>query len=45
VVQMPYGLARAGFGHLGAAPAELNVITVKEVGVELLSMPPEHAKR
>jgi len=34
VVQMPYGLARAGFGHLGGSPAEINVVSVEDVGVE-----------
>jgi hypothetical protein len=39
VVQMPYGLARAGFGHLGGSPAEINVISVEDVTVE---RPPVH---
>jgi|HubBroStandDraft_6_1064221.scaffolds.fasta_scaffold95174_3 hypothetical protein len=34
VVQMPYGLRRAGFGHLGEAPAEIDVILVEDVSVE-----------
>jgi len=34
VVQMPYGLARGGFGHMGGAPAEINVISVEGVAVE-----------
>jgi hypothetical protein len=34
VVQMPYGLHRAGFGHMGDAPAEIRVISVEDVSVE-----------
>jgi hypothetical protein len=34
VVQMPYGLSKAGFGHIGEAPAEINVISVKNVVLE-----------
>jgi len=34
VVQMPYGLARAGFGHVGGSPAQINVISVEDVRVE-----------
>ena len=34
VVQMPYGLAKAGLGHLGAAPAEIEVLSAEEVTVE-----------
>jgi hypothetical protein len=34
VVQMPYGMARAGFGHMGGSPAEINVISVEDVRVE-----------
>jgi hypothetical protein len=34
VVQMPYGMARAGFGHMGGTPAEINVISVEDVRVE-----------
>jgi hypothetical protein len=33
VVQMPYGPRRAGFGHMGDAPAELNVIAVEDVTI------------
>lgn len=34
VVQMPHGLARAGFGQMGGSPAEINVISVEDVTVE-----------
>jgi len=34
VVQMPYGLMRAGFGHMGASPAELDVVSVRDISVE-----------
>ena len=34
VVQMPYGLARAGFGHLSGAAAEINVLSFEDVAVE-----------
>jgi hypothetical protein len=34
VVQMPYGLAKAGFGHMGDSPAEINVLGIKDVTVE-----------
>ncbi len=34
IYQMPYGPAKVGFGHLGAAPAEIDVISVQEVTVE-----------
>ena len=34
VAQMPYGLARAGFGHMGSSAAEINVISVGDVVVE-----------
>lgn len=31
VYQMPYGPSKVGFGHLGTAPAEINVISVRDV--------------
>lgn len=31
VYQMPYGPSKVGFGHMGAAPAEINVISVRYV--------------
>ncbi len=34
VVQMPYGLRRAGFGHMGDSPAEINVVSIEDVSVE-----------
>jgi hypothetical protein len=34
VVQMPYGPRRAGFGHMGDSPAEINVISIEDVRVE-----------
>jgi hypothetical protein len=34
VVQMPYGLRRAGFGHMGGSPAEINVISIDDVAIE-----------
>jgi hypothetical protein len=34
VLQMSFGLARAGFGQGGEAPAEINVISVDDVRVE-----------
>ena len=34
VVQMPYGLRKAAFGHLGESPAEINVISVEKVSAE-----------
>jgi hypothetical protein len=34
IVQMPYGLMRAGFGHLGTAPAEIDVVSVSNIRVE-----------
>lgn len=34
VVQMPYGLRHAGFGHMGDSPAEIDVISVEDVRVE-----------
>jgi hypothetical protein len=34
VVQMPYGLRKAGFGHMGDSPAEINVISIEDVAVE-----------
>jgi hypothetical protein len=34
VVQMSYGLAKAGFGHLGGSPAEINVLAVVDVTLE-----------
>lgn len=33
VYQMPYGPTKVGFGHMGAAPAEINVLSVREVTV------------
>ncbi|MGA1989935.1 MAG: hypothetical protein ABSH46_02650 [Bryobacteraceae bacterium] len=39
VVQMPYGLARAGLGHLGDSPAAINVVSVRDVTVELAAPP------
>ncbi|HLG96092.1 MAG TPA: hypothetical protein VKX49_07255 [Bryobacteraceae bacterium] len=33
VVQMPYGLARAGFGQ-GDAPAQIDVTSVEDVTIE-----------
>ena len=34
VVQMPYGLAKAGFGHMGGSPAEIEVLSAEDVVVE-----------
>jgi hypothetical protein len=34
VVQMPYGLRRAGFGHMGDSPAEINVMSIEDVRIE-----------
>ncbi len=34
VVQMPYGLAHAGFGHMGGSAAEIIVISIEDVTVE-----------
>ena len=34
VVQMPYGLRRAGFGHMGGSPAAIHVLSVQDVTVE-----------
>jgi len=34
VVQRPYGLAKAGFGHLGGSPAEIVVMSFENVAVE-----------
>ena len=34
VVQRPYGLAKAGFGHLGGSPAEIVVMSFEDVVVE-----------
>jgi len=34
VYQMPYGPSKVGFGHMGAAPAEIDVISVQDVAVE-----------
>jgi hypothetical protein len=34
VVKMPYGLAKAGFGHLSGSPAEIEVLSVENVIVE-----------
>ena len=34
VVQMPYGLHRAGFGHMSGSPAAINVMSIEEVTVE-----------
>jgi len=34
VVQRPYGLANAGFGHLGGSPAEIVVMSFENVVVE-----------
>lgn len=34
VVRRPYGFAKAGFGHLGEAPAEIKMISVESVEVE-----------
>jgi hypothetical protein len=42
VIQMPYGLSRAGFGHLSSAPAEINVISVQDVKVERLPRRTKH---
>jgi hypothetical protein len=42
VVDMPNGLRRAGFGHLGAAPAEINIITVEDIVVEPRSPSVKH---
>jgi hypothetical protein len=39
VVEMPYGLRRAGFGHLGGAPAEINVLSVEVNQVALERKP------
>jgi len=33
VYQMPYGPTKVGFGHMGAAPAEINVLSVRDVTV------------
>ena len=33
VVQMPFGLAKLGFGHMGGSPAEINVISVDDVTI------------
>jgi hypothetical protein len=38
VYQMPYGPSKVGFGHLGAAPAEIDVISVRDVTI----VPPQH---
>jgi hypothetical protein len=35
VVQMPYGLRRAGFGHMGGSVAQIDVVSVEGVMVEL----------
>jgi hypothetical protein len=40
VVETPFGLARAGFGQGGQAPAEINVISVEDVTVERLPARP-----
>ena len=37
VVQTPFGLERAGFGHMSGAPAEINVISVEDVTIGLPS--------
>ncbi len=34
VVQMPYGLRKAGFGHMGDSPAEIRVVSVQDISVE-----------
>jgi hypothetical protein len=34
VYQMPYGLSKVGFGHMGAAPGEIDVISVQDVTIE-----------
>ena len=34
VVQMPYGLARAGFGQTGESPAEIRVISAQDIRIE-----------
>ena len=34
VIQRPYGLVKAGFGHMGASPAEIDVISVVNVNVK-----------
>jgi hypothetical protein len=34
VVEMPYGLTKAGFGHLGASAAEIEVVSVRNVETE-----------
>jgi hypothetical protein len=35
VVQMPYGLRKAGFGHMGDSIAQVDVISVEDVVVEI----------
>jgi hypothetical protein len=44
VIQMPYGLAKAGFGHLGGSPAEINVISVGDVALEHQSQDAKHTQ-
>ena len=39
VVQMPYGLSRAGFGHMGDAPARIDFISVDGVSLERETSP------
>jgi len=33
VYEMPYGWTKVGFGHQGVAPAEINVLSIKDVKV------------